>query len=258
MMRYTEENFTLPFAPNPGKSLNIMTNYGVFSRYPVKTHVIMETDSLGSVLDHYLTPYLQPDDYVFISEKIVAITQGRAFPVEEIKPGRWARLLSSFVQKSSYGIGLGMPCTMELAIREIGLLKILLAAVCAAVTKLFGIHGVFYQILGEQARAIDGPCDYTIPPYNRYAKLAPSRPNEVAKELAAHIGVKVVIIDANDLGVEVLGRSHFDEIDIDFCKEVFRDNPLAQGDEQTPLCILRRVRQEDVSPAILSPNPESR
>ncbi|MEL7623392.1 MAG: coenzyme F420-0:L-glutamate ligase [Clostridiales bacterium] len=251
MMRYAGEDSPMPFVPNHGKSLNITTNYGVFARYPVKTHVIMASDSLRPVLDHYLAPYLQPGDYVFISEKIVAITQGRAFPVEEIKPGRWAKILSSFVQKSAHGIGLGMPCTMELAIREIGLLKILFAAVCSAVTKLFGIHGVFYRILGEQARAIDGPCDYTIPPYNRYAKLAPSRPNEAAKELAAHIGAKIVIIDANDLGVEVLGRSHPDEIDIDFCKEVFGDNPLGQGAEQTPICILRKAWQEDAEPPSL-------
>lgn len=237
----------MPFIPKDGKKLNITTDYGTFSRYPVKTHVIMESDSLRDVLDRYLTCYLQPDDYVFISEKIVAITQGRAFPVEEIKPGWWARFLSSYVYKTPYGIGLGMPCTMELAIRDIGLPKILFAAMCSAVTKLFGIRGVFYRILGEQARSIDGPCDCTIPPYNQYAKLAPLYPNSVAKELSEHLGVKVVVIDANDLGVEVLGRSHFDEFDINFCKQVFRDNPLGQCAEQTPLCIVRRVAQEDSS-----------
>ena len=106
-------------------------------------------------------------------------------------------------------------------------------------TKLFGIRGVFYQILGEKARAIDGPCDCTIPPYNLYAKLAPDRPNDVARQLSAHLGVKGVVIDANDLGVEVLGRSDM-RIKINFCKQVFSDNPLAQNAEQTPLCIVRR------------------
>jgi F420-0:gamma-glutamyl ligase-like protein len=232
--------YTAPFAPNKTKKRSITTDYGTFARYPVKTHVITASDVLTDVAKRYLACHVQPGDYVFISEKIVAITQGRAFPVEEIKPGMWAHLLSSFVQKSSYGIGLGMPCTMELAIYEIGLPKILFASMCSAVTKLIGVRGVFYNILGEQARAIDGPCDYTIPPYNRYAKLAPRRPNDVAKELAASLGVKVVVIDANDLGVEVLGRSHPDKTDIGFCKQVFRDNPLGQCAEQTPLCIVRR------------------
>jgi len=56
--------------------------------------------------------------------------------------------------------------------------------------------------------------------------------------------VKVVVIDANDLGVEVLGRSHPDKISVDFCKQVFRDNPLGQCSEQTPLCIVRKAPQE--------------
>ena len=235
------QEFQLPFTPNHTKKFRIATDYGTFSRYPVKTHVIMTSDSLEDVLEHYLKCYLQPDDYVFVSEKIVAITQGRAFPVDEIKPGWWARQLSKFVQKSPHGIGLGMPCTMELAIKEIGLPKILFAAICSAVTKLIGIHGVFYRILGEQARAIDGPCDCTISPYNHYAKLAPFQPNDVARELSNELGVKVVVIDANDLGVEILGRSHKEEIDIGFCKQVFRDNPLGQGSEQTPLCIVRKA-----------------
>ena len=239
-----ENAAALPFEPNESKNLEITTDYGTYARYPVKTHVIMYSDNMPDVLDKYLTGYLQPDDYIFISEKIVAITQGRAFPVDEIKPGWWARTLSKFVYKTPYGIGLGMPCTMELAIREIGLPKILFASFCSAVTKLFGVRGVFYRILGEKARAIDGPCDCTIPPYNHYAKLAPDRPNDVAKELSEHMGVKVVVIDANDLGVEVLGRSDMDKIEIDFCKQVFKDNPLDQSAQQTPLCIVRKVSDE--------------
>ena len=233
----------MPFAPNESKNLNITTDYGVFSRYPVKTHVVMSGQNLPELLDQYVKDYVQDGDYVFMSEKIVAISQGRAFPVKDIKPGWWARFLCKFVYKTPYGIGLGSPWTMELAIREIGLPKILFAAFCSAVTKLFGIRGVFYRILGEKARAIDGPCDCTIPPYNEYAKLAPDRPNEVAAELASHLGVPIVVIDANDLGVEVLGRSSQD-IPVDFCKQVFKDNPLDQSAQQTPLCIVRKTEEE--------------
>ena len=56
-----------------------------------------------------------------------------------------------------------------------------------------------------------------------------------------HIGCKFVVIDANDLGVEVLGRSS-EDISIDFCKQVFKDNPLDQSDQQTPVCIVRQVK----------------
>ena len=53
-------------------------------------------------------------------------------------------------------------------------------------------------------------------------------------------GHDVVIIDANDLGVAVLGKSSKDITD-DFCKNVFKDNPLGQSAEQTPLCIVRKI-----------------
>ncbi len=234
----------LPFAPNGTKNLVISTEWGDYARYPVRTHVVMSGDDLEEMMDKYLIEYLQPDDMIFISEKIVAISQGRAFPIDEIKPRWLARVLCKFVYKTPYGIGLGSPWTMELAIQELGAPKILFAAACSAVTKLFGIRGVFYRICGTRARAIDGPCDCTLPPYNRYAKLAPKKPNDVAARLKKKTGCTVVIIDANDLGVEVLGRSD-KKLPIDRCRAIFKDNPLDQSRQQTPLCIVRPVSKEE-------------
>ncbi|NLB37420.1 MAG: F420-0--gamma-glutamyl ligase [Clostridiales bacterium] len=226
-------------APNEGKEIEILTGYGRFSRYPVKTHVVYAGDSLTEIMDKYVMQYIQPGDMIFISEKIVAISQGRAFDIDDIKPSRLANTLCKFVYKSPYGIGLGSPWTMELAIRDIGVLKILLAAFCSAVTKPFGIRGVFYKVVGDKGRAIDGPCSYTLPPYNHYAKLAPKNPVAVAKTLKNHTGCDVVIIDANDIGREVLGISD-KSINIDMCREIFADNPLGQASQQTPIAIVRK------------------
>ena len=97
---------------------------------------------------------------------------------------------------------------MELAIRELGRIRILFAAAIAAITKPFGIKGAFYVICGPKAQAIDGPCSYTIPPYNNYAKMAPKDPDKVAKKLQEITKAKAaVVIDANDIGVNVLGKS---------------------------------------------------
>lgn len=235
----------LPFVPNDTKQLVIETpSWGSYARYPVRTHVVMSGDDLEEMMDRYLVEYLQEGDMIFISEKIVAISQGRAFPIDEIKPSRLARFLCKFVYKTPYGIGLGSPWTMELALRELGAPKILFAAACSAVTKLFGIRGVFYMICGPRARAIDGPCDCTLPPYNHYAKLAPKKPDEVAARLKKKTGCEVVIIDANDLGVEVLGRSS-KKLEIDRLRAIFKDNPLDQSRQQTPLCIVRPVSKEE-------------
>ncbi len=230
----------MPFKPNTGKNLVISTDYGDYERYPVKTHVVVSGDVLEDILDKYVKDYIQPGDTVIMSEKIVAISQGRAFPVDEIKVSRLARFLSRFVVRTNYGIGLAMPETMELCVREVGRPKVIFAAACAAIGKVFGKHGVFYNICGMKARAIDGPCDCTLPPYNHYAKMAPDKPDEVSARLTEHLGVDVVIIDANDIGANVLGkpRKAYEE---KFAIQVFGDNPLDQSDQQTPIAIVRRA-----------------
>jgi len=233
--------------PNRGKKLIVDTDFGRFARYPVKTHVVMSGDNLKEIMDKYVMPYIQEGDGIFISEKIVAISQGRAFHIDDIKPRPLAKFLVKFVTKSPYGIGLGSPYTMELALRDCGIFKILLGCICAAVTKPFGIKGVFYNVVGPKARAIDGPCEYSIPPYNKHAKMAPLEPDKVCKELAEHTGCYVVMLDANDLGLEVLGKSTND-ITLQMARQMFGDNPLDQSDQQTPIAIARKVPDDMEEP----------
>ncbi|OGI64544.1 F420-0--gamma-glutamyl ligase [Candidatus Nomurabacteria bacterium RIFCSPLOWO2_02_FULL_40_10] len=226
--------------PNKGKNLIIKAGGKNYERIPIRTHVIQESDDIVDVVVKYAGSHLLKNDILFVSERVVAITQGRAFPIKDIHPSRLAKFLVKFVHKSPYGIGLGSEWTMELAIREAGVARILFAAFCSAVTKPFGLRGVFYKVVGKNINAIDGPCSYTLAPFNEYAKLGPSNPNKVAKEITAKIKNQCVIIDANDLGVNVLGRSD-KKISDDFCAAVFKDNPLGQTTEQTPLCIVRAI-----------------
>jgi F420-0:gamma-glutamyl ligase-like protein len=177
---------------------------------------------------------------VVITEKIVAISQGRAFPVDQIKPSFWARLLTRFVSKHSWGIGIGSPETMELAIREAGLWLILAAGLLSFPLRLVGVRGLFYVLVGKNINAIDGPTPYTIPPYNRYAKLPPRDPEKVAKEISRALsGAKVAIIDANDFGQRILGASK--GVDRRLVRNAFSDNPLGQEDQQTPIAIVKAI-----------------
>jgi F420-0:gamma-glutamyl ligase-like protein len=225
---------------NKNKNLMIDVDGIEYARMPIKTHVVLANDDLKTILSQYLKPFLKEGDVVFISEKIVAITQGRSYPIKDIKPSLLAKILVKFVHKTPCGIGIGSPWTMELAVREAGPVKIIFAAFVAAITKPFGIKGMFYRIAGKEVAAIDGPCDYTLPPYNKYAKLGPKNPGAVAEFLKGKIGHDVVIIDANDIGVSVLGKSN-KNISDDWARKVFRDNPLGQTNEQTPLCIVRKM-----------------
>ena len=225
---------------NEGKKLAIEIDGVSYLRIPVKTHVVMREDDLFEVLDKYTKELRQPGDIIFVSEKVVAITQGRAFPVSEIKPGWFARFLVKFVYKSPYGIGLGSPYTMQLAVEDVGVPRLLLGCAAALVTKPFGIRGVFYKVCGPRAYAIDGPCDCTIPPYNRYAKMAPKNPDKVARKLKEKLGNEVIVLDANDLNVDILGKSSKD-LDVKFLKALFKDNPLGQNSQQTPVAIVRKA-----------------
>ncbi len=230
---------------NPGKKLELEIDGKSYLRIPVRTDLILATDDIVQVAKDYTEGLVQSSDLIVVSEKVVAITQGRAFRLREIKPSRLAVFLSRFVHKSPHGIGLGMPETMELAIREVGALKIIFAAIIAAIGKLFGVKGLFYRICGAKARAIDGPCDYTIPPYNDYAVLGPVDPDGVARQIKAEVGCAAAIIDANDLGVNILGVSG-PEVDKALLEKLLKDNPLGQSAEQTPIGIIR----EAVEPAL--------
>jgi len=225
--------------PNEDRSLMVSLNGDVYARHPVRTHLVTEADDAAAVVAQYAQPLGPEVVLVAVSERMVAITQGRSYPMVDIHPGRLARFLVRYVTRPGYGIGLGTAETLQLAIDEVGAPRILLAAMVSGITKPFGVHGLFYRVAGPQAAAIDGPTSYTIPPYNQAATLGPRNPNAAARELAAAIGVPVAVIDANDAGCNPLGISP--GVDRRFVARLFADNPLGQAREQTPICVVRRL-----------------
>lgn len=230
----------MELSPNPEKNLIIEISGKKFARYPVKTHLISGEDNIADVVFKYAKPYLKEGDVVFVGEKVVSITQKRAFELDKIKPGKLARFLVRFVKKSPYGIGLAMPETMQLAVEESGVFRMLLAAFCAALTKPFGIKGVFYMVAGPQARGVDGPVDYAIPPYNKQATKIPKDANKVAQLISNKIEVPVAIVDACDIGAWIVGKSK--GADKKLVLGALKDNPLGQTSQQTPIGIIREIK----------------
>ncbi len=259
---------------NEGKDIEIEVDGDTYHRYPIKTDLVEKGTKIEAFITSYVKRYIgvlgkpmshseqskesrhalsgSPQDekvgkwYVIISEKIVAISQGRSFFIWDIKPSFWAKTLSKFVTRTPYGIGLGSPWTMQIAIDEVGLPHIMAAAIASVITKPFGMKGVFYNVVGPEIAAIDGPTEYSVYPSNVSAKLAPKDPQEVARkigvEIFKHINKDqqkmfggVVIIDANDLGRNVLGNAT--EQPDSFFEDLMRDNPMGQGSEQTPIIL---------------------
>lgn len=226
--------------PNKDKNLLIEIDGAKFARYPVKTKLITPQDSdISEIIKQYAGPHILPGDMLFISEKAVAITQGRAYDIKDIKASWLARTLSKFVMKTPVGIGLGSPETMQLALEEVGAPRILLAAIIGGLGKIVGLRGLFYMVAGHGARSIDGAVPYAIPPYNNYVSKGPINAHEVAEKIAAKLSTKTAIVDANDLGVNILGVSR--GVDAKFVARAIKDNPLGQSDQQTPVGIIRRV-----------------
>src|SRR5438270_658848 len=86
-------------SPNPRRRLEIQIEGQTYVRLPVRTPVITAADDIVEVVSRYAGPAVQPGDILFVSEKVVAITQGRAVPVEQIHVGTLAKLLWPRVAK---------------------------------------------------------------------------------------------------------------------------------------------------------------
>ena len=210
-----------------------------YERIPVKTCLVTAETDFIEVLKEYAAPLLQKGDIVFISEKMVACSQGRTIKLEDVKVSRFARMLSKYVEPT-YSEGLGLPQTMQAAIDEVGAVRILFAAAAGAIGKAFRKRGWFYIIAGTKVSHIDGPSLRTIPPYDQQIVLSVLNPNEDAKRAARALGTPVVIVDANPISCTLCGTSD-PEITEEWLAKILSDNPLGQSTQKTPCGIIRAI-----------------
>jgi hypothetical protein len=211
-----------------------------FLRIPVKTHVVTQKDDIIEVIRKYAGGQLQPGDVIAVSEKVVAITQDRAYDISELRVGFWAQALWRFVRKVPYGIGLRSPYSMQCAIDEVGAPRILFAAIAGGCTRLLGRRGDFYRIAGKQAAMIDAAHTAGIKQYYECVIKGPKDPERVARQISAALGYPAAIVDVNDIGGSwVVGGST--GLDAKAVEEAMRDNPAGQGDACTPIILVREL-----------------
>ena len=86
---------------NPGKELELEIEGKKYLRVPVQTELIVATDDIVQVVNMHTEGLVQSGDLIVVSEKVVAITQGRAFRINEIKPSRLAVFLSRICSQVS-------------------------------------------------------------------------------------------------------------------------------------------------------------
>lgn len=223
---------------NSGNIKEVKSKKG-YRRFLVKTDLITEKMHIGKAVARYAGIHLKKGDCLVIAESVLAITQGRAVPVDEIKVGLLARVMWRFVGKVPYGIGLRSPTSMQCAIDETGAIRIIAAAAAGGVSKFFGKKGMFYMVAGKQAATVDAAFTSPVEPYTKCVIKGPLDPEGNARALASKFGVEVAVMDINDIGGSwVLGAS--EGIDRERLSSAMKDNPMGQGAEMTPFCILRK------------------
>ena len=207
----------------------------------IKTHFIETSDKLDDVVSRYVLPVVEEEDIIVFAEKIIAIMQGRVIYKKDLKVGFWANFLSKFALKTPYGFSVGNPLKMQVAINLAGLPRIWLASFIGGVGKLFGARGLFYIVAGNQISQIDGFYGEAFSRYADMGILGPKNSTKVCNKLKKKYGFSCVIVDVNDLGREMLGMSDDIKEKKGLILDVLKDNPAGQGNQQTPIIILKNV-----------------
>jgi F420-0:gamma-glutamyl ligase-like protein len=227
---------------NPGRQLTREVEGRLFYRYPIRTHFVTLGENYFELVEQYVLPHFREGDIVSISEKIITLCQQHVLYKDQLKVGFLARFLSSFVMKTPRGerFGPGNVLKMQAIIHLCGWPKVLLAAGLSAIGKLFGIRGIFYSFLGNNISNIDGFNNYSWDYYGDKGLLGPVDPDRVCQEIREKYAMDCMIVDANNIGVEIMGTSNDIPYDRQFLEELIRDNPAGQGTEQTPFILIRK------------------
>lgn len=232
----------MDFYANEGKAVTIQADGRTYARHAIATHFVQVGESYIDLFEKYVKPLYQPGDILSVSEKVIALCQGRVVMEEQVKPGFWAKLLSRFVHQTSAGPGMGLPVKMQFAINYCGLWKVLWAAVCAGLDKLRGVHGTFYNMLDGEVRGLDGFYGRDIPEYEHMGVRIPSEPDKVCDEVYEKTGIVMMIVDANDLSVELLGKgAQLQDWSEAQLLALIADNPAGQDRQLTPFILIREV-----------------
>ncbi len=232
----------MEFYVNPGKKLIITVDGENYMRHAIKTRFIAANEeNYIDLIREYAADIYEGGDILSISENIIALCQNRIVRLEDMKIGWLANFLARHVHMTSAGKGLGNPQKMQVAIDQAGPVRIIFAAIIGGICRFFGKKGVFYVLAGHNVANIDGFCNFSFDYYLDKGVLAPENPNKVCNEIKEALGIDAMVVDANDIGVEILGKNDSMTKDDSFYAALIKDNPAGQNDESTPFILIRKA-----------------
>lgn len=101
---------------------------------------------------------------------------------------------------------------------------------------------MFYKIVGQEVSGLDGFYGDVWDEYKNIGIEIPKNPGNVCNEIKEKLGISVMIVDANDFGIEILGKSNDIKLNNEELKEIIKDNPSGQERELTPLVLIREKK----------------
>jgi hypothetical protein len=201
---------------------------------PVRTPIVAPGDDLVAMVARAVDGIARSGDVIAISETAVAIAQGELLAAEYVRPSRLAFAISRNADPMAT---ISQPESMQLVIDQVGRWKVLYATLLQLVGRLRRRRGAFYEVMGDAIAAFDGYTG-TMPPYERAIVFAPRDPNGFAQSLYERTKVACAVVDANDLkAAKVLGSSS--GVRNATVAAALLDNPHGNGDEQTPVVVLK-------------------
>ena len=230
----------MEFIANPKKNVEIEVGGKTYERHAIHTHFVEIGEDYIDLIQHYVKPIYEEGYILSISEKIIALCQKRVVYRKDMKISWLARFLSRFaIQHNSAGIGVGEVCKMQFAIDICGPWKVLWAAICAGFGKLVGKKGIFYNMVGMEVTGLDGFYPDVFPVYGEYGIRIPEDPNGVCNEIYEKTGIVSMIVDANDITRDILGKADVLKMTDEELCALIRDNPAGQSSQLTPFILIR-------------------
>lgn len=231
----------MEFKALEGKNVEIEVNGEKYLRHAIKTHYIQLGESYIDIVEKYVKPIYEEGDILSISEKIISLCQKRVVYKKDMKVSGLAKFLSKFAMRSDAGVGVDNPYKMQFAIDLCGPIKVIWAAIAGGICKLFGRKGVFYEIVGPEISGLDGFYGNVFEDYAEFGIRIPENSTGVCNELYEKLGIKTMIVDANDFNAEILGKSDSITYTDDELRKMIKDNPAGQTKTLTPLVLIRKA-----------------
>jgi hypothetical protein len=235
-----EKVIFMEFKALEGKQVEIEVNGEKYLRHAIQTHYIQLGENYIEILEKYVKPIYEDGDILSISEKIISLCQKRVVYKKDMKLSGLAKFLSKFAMRSDAGVGVDNPYKMQFAINLCGPIKVIFAAVAGGICKLFGKRGVFYEIVGPEISGLDGFYGNVFSDYADFGIRIPENSTGVCNEIYEKLGIKAMIVDANDFNAEILGKSDSIEYSDDDLRKMIKDNPAGQTKTLTPLVLIRK------------------